>query len=784
MKTDKPGGIVLIPRQIAQPHTRRLIYYGVMFFLLLVAAPESVALPAVNHPNTSHFILLNAGIIDTSNPQIQRAETPPGAFVGRRMWLIQFAGAIQPEWYAALQQTGVQIIGPVPQSAYLVYGTSEQLARLAQLATSEPYIQWYGPFRGQDRIFPTLQNNQTSHVIIQLIDDPPANAATFALLGITDSNKLQHAQQYINLEVELPAGTLSKVASRPDVISIQPYETPERHDESQDQIVAGNISGNSPNPGDYLAWLASKGFTQAQFDTSGFVVDVADSGIDNGTTLPNHFALYPNGIIGSTSRVAYSRLIGTPTGPTSTLEGLDGHGTLNAHIIAGDVPSGPPYNAFPHADANGFRYGLGVAPFVRVGASVIFDNGASNDYTNPDFEDLMSLAYQDGARISSNSWGSASSGIYTADAQRYDALVRDAQPSNAIVALPGNQEMVTIFSAGNYGPFSRSLGSPGTAKNVMTVGASEGVRAIGGSDRCNHPDSDADSLNDMASFSSRGPTTDGRVKPDLVAPGTHITGGVWQDPNPSANGSSSFNGSGICGGLGESFFPSGQQWYSASSGTSHSAPAVAGAAALLRQDFINHRLRPPSPAMTKAILMNNARYLTGTDANDTLPSFSQGMGLLDLGRTFDATPRLLRDQEPVNTFSASGQQCIFVGSIVDPTQPLRITLAWTDAPGTTIGAAYVNNLDLRATIGGITYLGNVFSGAYSIASGASDAQNNVESIILPAGLPAGTAIVISITATNLTGDGIPNQGGPLDQDFALVVSNIHSYTTILPLVVR
>src|SRR5271156_1417074 len=96
----------------------------------------------------------------------------------------------------------------------------------------------------------------------------------------------------------------------------------------------GNISGTGPaNPG-YLAWLAGKGFTQAQFDASGFVVDVTDSGIDDGTTSPNHFGLYSGGDTTAASRVAYARLVGTPNSG-STLKGCDGHGTLNAHIAGG-----------------------------------------------------------------------------------------------------------------------------------------------------------------------------------------------------------------------------------------------------------------------------------------------------------------------------------------------------------------------------------------------------------------------------------------------------------------
>jgi hypothetical protein len=152
---------------------------------------------------------------------------------------------------------------------------------------------------------------------------------------------------------------------------------------------------------------------------------------------------------------------------------------------------------------------------------------------------------------------------------------------------------------------------------------------------------------------------------------------------------------------------------------------VAGAAALVRQYFINQGLAPASPAMTKALLVSAARYLTGVDANDTLPSPSQGMGLIDLGRAFGASARILYDQRPADTFSASGQSRTISGVISDPAQPLRITLAWTDAPGPTNGAAFLNDLDLSVVIGGQTYLGNVFSGPSSTTGGAADARNNL-----------------------------------------------------------
>ena len=173
--------------------------------------------------------------------------------------------------------------------------------------------------------------------------------------------------------------------------------------------------------------------------------------------------------------------------------------------------------------------------------------------------------------------------------------------------------------------------------------------------------------------------------------------------------------------------------------------------------------------MTKAWLINSARYLSGTGADDTLWSRSQGMGEMDLGTAFDGTPRLLRDEAPGDMFTASGQSRVFKGVVRNSSQPFRVTVAWTDAPGSTTGAAYNNDLDLTVSVGGKTYKGNVFRGAYSITGGTADTHDNVESVFLPAG--ASGPFTVTITAANINSVGVPNAGNLINQDFALVVYN-------------
>jgi uncharacterized protein (TIGR03382 family) len=725
--------------------------------------------------NDLNEILLNAGTIDTASPHgraLRGMKQQQQQATGKRFHLVQFAGPILPEWYQQLEATGVQVVTYIPNNAYLVYGDATTLNNLQQLIDTKGtrVVQWNSDYLHDYKLNRSIQTVASETYEVQLIKDPEANDETLGLIRRLQSRDgtLQESLGYVNVHAYLTVQDLHQIAARPDVLSIQPHPVARKFDERQNMIVSGNLNGTQPRGPGWLAMLNRWGFTQAQFTASGFGVDVTDSGIDNAIpATPNHFGLYVDGNVSNASRVVYSRLEGTPN--SGVIQGCDGHGNINAHIIGG-------YNALtgaPHEDTAGFNYGMGVAPFVKVGSSVIFDPGS---YTFPDFEDLQSRAYRDNMRVSSNSWGAASP-TYSSDSQRYDALTRDAQPTDSAVPAAGNQEMVMVFAAGNSGPGASTVGWPSTAKNVITAGASENVHPFGGADLCGIGDTGADNAMDIISFSSRGPTADGRKKPDLMAPGTHVTGGVAQadgqranpPANPNGQALSCFDASGVCAGPGNSFFPVGQQWFTSSSGTSHSTPAIAGGAALVRQYFINQGMAPPSPAMTKAYLMNSARYMTGAGANDNLWSNNQGMGLMDLGMAFDGTPRTLADQNAAHLFTATGQTRTFNGFWGDSTKPFRVTLAWTDAPGSTTGSAWRNNLDLTVTVAGNTYRGNVFTGANSVTGGTADTMNNVESVFLPAGTSG--PFTITVTAANINSDGVPGNSSALDQDFALVAYN-------------
>jgi hypothetical protein len=516
------------------------------------------------------------------------------------------------------------------------------------------------------------------------------------------------------------------------VVWIEPWSEPVLHDEKQGLILAGQLTGSEPRSS-YLAWLQSKGITSSP----DFLVDVADSGIDQGSLDPE--VLHKDFLNSSgLARIDYARYVGAFEDDLVPLDYI-GHGTINASIVGG-------YNVgstFPYVDEDGYKLGLGIHPYARLGVTQIF----APQYTNPSFPEMLSKMYADGARISSNSWGTYNN-TYTADCQTYDSLVRDAQSS-----VQGNQEMTIVFSSGNHGP-GGNLTSPGSAKNTILVGASENLRE--GVDGCGVDTTGADDINSMIGFSSGGPTADGRKRPDICAPGTHIQGARSQ-----ARG---FNAQGVCG---PGNYPSGQSLYTWSSGTSHAAPAVAGGAAILRQLFQQSAGRAPSPALIKAYLTNSASYMSGVLAADSLPGANQGWGLMSLARALDGVSRLMVDQDQI--ISTTGQVVTIQGRIADPSKPFRVTLAWTDAPGNAAANPVVNDLDLQVDFGGRTYLGNKFSGPVSIAGGTADHLNNLESVWAPTG--ASGDFTIRIVGANIAGDGVPGNTDLTDQDFALVVYN-------------
>src|SRR5215813_7367763 len=99
----------------------------------------------------NNLVLLNSGTIDTTTPAAQAMRHSSSSSSGKQMRLIQFAGPIQPAWYEGLVRTGVKIVTYIPNNAYLVYGTSENLNAVQTLARTAS-VQWDGPYTSVHRL--------------------------------------------------------------------------------------------------------------------------------------------------------------------------------------------------------------------------------------------------------------------------------------------------------------------------------------------------------------------------------------------------------------------------------------------------------------------------------------------------------------------------------------------------------------------------------------------------------------------------------------------------------
>ncbi|MGD0652111.1 MAG: choice-of-anchor D domain-containing protein [Verrucomicrobiia bacterium] len=736
---------------------------------------------------------------------------------GKRLRLIQFKGPVQPEWLDQVNAAGkVTVVSYIPNNAYVVWLDQAAEDDLNKLMVPSGPIQWIGAYHPYYKLRPGLLQAAAATVDVQIsIVNGPAADQTVQAIGryaLGQQGKPSVHRNQVVTRVTVSPADLPAIAQMPDVLWIEVVAPIVPRDEEQTLIMADRISqlpGHSPVPGvdDYLDFLTNVvGFSTDPVEYP--VLDVADTLADI-TVFFNDFFEFGNSI-NTTRLVGFMDLC--PSGVT-LCDNIHGPFVMSVASAYNDSKTAP-----VNPDANGFRKGLGVSPFGRISNTIIFalrGNLCADCITgNRGFGDIPLNEYLIlGARISNNSWGDSpitvgpggNIGTYNNKCQIYDGAVRDAVDSGVSNGFstpppsPLNQEMITVFAGGNIQGLGTGNGGfgdvlmvpPATAKNVITVGASENARdAVEVYNQCGLFPNEADNTFDISLFSSFGPTLDGRFKPEIVAPGAAIFGVDGLATNLFVTT--------ITIGTNQFLVPTTGNAYICGSGTSFSAPAVSGALQLLWWYF-EHRLQneqgqfllQPSPAMAKAYLCNSARYLPITNpqtgAPDTLPSIAQGMGIIDLARMFDGVPRLIRDETtrraidtPLMTtnpvpqqtfFSRSGQSYEVSGIVADATQPFRVTLAWTDAPGNP--AAFqqlVNDLDLLVTIGGRTYKGNMFVGPYSVVGGNTDNINNMESVFLPAGQTGTWSVVVR--ASNLAGQGVPNvRGANTDQDFALVVYN-------------
>lgn len=644
---------------------------------------------------------------------------------GEGLQLVQFQALSRQAWVAALEANKLKVLQYYPSNAFLVWGkpADVQAARLLNFVRAT--VPMDASFKVDSRVL--TQNGGTDNLNVFVYNDgqPEALRARLEAAGmvIKDFYAAQPDRAFYTARGAATPNALQALAEMPQVVAIGSEFPAQPDDELAAQILTNQFNplGTGNVPG-YATFLERIGLTG-----EGIIWGINDSGTD--WDHPDLATARSGGNDGTCA------LAGTFPGDDAS---NGGHGTHVAGAVAGrgvGDGSGP----FSESDGLGYSYGRGVAPRAMLYTSRL--NCGFNNQT------YVSSPLRGGARGSNNSWNNSASQPqirYQASEREYDILAREGD-----FATPVTEQFMVIFSAGNAGPAVSSITGPHVAKNIISVGSSSNGRPNAGSS------------NTMSSFSSRGPAEDGRIMPTLTA-----VGGSTASTRNSLGGSCATALANTSG------------FYANCSGTSMSTPMVSGAAALVNE-FYGKKFggAKPSPAMTKAILVNGTRDLPGSgtvgsnDGSASIPNNDEGWGIVNLDYTFSPTLKAIyRDQATLLT--NVGQSDTLTVGAADPTQPLKITVVWTDAPGA-VGAnpAQVNDLDLSVVQGGNTYRGNVFANGLSTTGGNFDRISNIENVYIANPGTAAATITISAAALNadaLAGNGTP--GAPR-QDYALVCSN-------------
>ncbi len=490
------------------------------------------------------------------------------------------------------------------------------------------------------------------------------------------------------------------------------------------------------------------------------VIAVADTGLDTGkmdASLHPDFQGRVKAILSlplAAGWQGFADNVGEDDGPSDK---NSGHGTHVAGLALGN-------------GARSRGQHQGVAPEAQLVFQAIEqytnftaewrDNYANGYYLSGrplDLRKLFLQAREYGARIHVNAWGDEARGNYTDDCWETDDF------------LHNHPDALILFAAGNSGADRdgnriidiKSIFSPAVAKNCLAIGATEGgIEGVGlrvnwgafdrahsrfraSSDRSDPISGDSDRI---ALFSSAGPSSDGRIKPDLCAPGTNLVA-------PRSRLTSQ-KGWGLAAPL---------PYYMYNGGTSMATGVAGGAAAVAREAWQHQLGRAPSGTALKALLILSCRSVHNRKTDQPEPGYVAGFGRLQIDRAlpFTSDGKVVLHDDPEHALD-TGEVHEFPFHLNQPGQ-LRAVLCWYDVAGDSL----INNLNLCLVDGAGQHIwGNHGTGQ----SGQPDSVNNVELIDQPQ-LESGH-YCLKVIGTN-----VPL--GP--QNYSLAISLPHPRPAQLPL---
>lgn len=679
-------------------------------------------------------------------------------------YLVQFKGPVTEAMKKGLEATGAKILHYIQYNAFIVRAYGPSISVAAQL----PYVRWTGVFEPAYKLSPIL--DVSFDAVVQASLDAGLTGGASGNTAVTSVGSGSSPAKSLDVSSSrgsasfasgsLTAASSTGAASSPSLGAGGFAPSAARVDTSQRirvEIVVFEKAGLAAAT-QLVAYLGGTGLSvsEGRFNRVAAEVpraslaslarapmvmfidramqtyvfnDIARWVIQSGDTVNHGTPIHDHGIWGTGQVVtlgdtgidyehnAFEDPNNTTPGPghrkvTDYYEGCSSncdlndnginHGTHTSGSVAGDDgiwhvydgdASGSNGTAGPH-DGQAFDAKLQMQDLSNDGFYVYFDTITS----------LWQMAVDRDSWEHSNSWGSCC-GSYDSDQADTDMFVWD------------NQNFTIFFAAGNPGNFLGGINPYAAAKNVVAVGATQ--NGVG--------------LQNVADFSGRGPVIDGRLKPDVMAPGVSVWSARGCDP----------------GGQCDDYFTL--------SGTSMATPTVAGGATLVRQYFMDgwyptgSAVPPnaftPSAALLKAMLINSADEMTGTGAYDNgetrYPNNNQGWGRINLDNAMffasDARGLIVDDHR---AGLGTGDFVSYDLAIGDVSEPVEVTLVWSDYPGSPGTGGLVNDLDLTVTApSGTVYRGNQFSGYNPGESTPNpsgvDSVNNVEGVLVLSAVEAG-----------------------------------------------
>jgi hypothetical protein len=624
--------------------------------------------------------------------------------------LVQTNQPLNAERRAQLAKAGAEILEAVPGNAVVCWFPKTGLAKIRAL----PFVAWADIYPGVVKIAPALRNLDTQPGGVAAMS---AMAARLPLLdrtkvtvdvvlhrnvGAKQAAKKIAAAAHLHLEdlsvtprkvrLTLKVRRLAEVAALDDV----------RHVE---KVFRRKLTNSVARKILRLPAATPAGVA----DGKGEIIAIADTGFDRGSTTDVHPAFK--------GRVKKLYALGRP----GRKDDPDGHGTHVAGSALGDGISksdGPV---------------RGTAPAAKLVLQSVLDKHGDLGGLPDDLGELFGPPYKiDKARIHSNSWGTDdSSGVYDEQARELDDFVFT------------HRDMLICFSAGNEGVDKDSNGQidpnsvapPATAKNCLTIGASENNRpdqdqtygeGFPKDYKANPIKSDtmADNPEGMVAFSSRGPTNDERIKPDVVAPGSFILS--------TRSRKTKSEGWGLTD----------DPLYMFDGGTSMATPLVAGCAAVVRAFLRKQGLAKPSAALMKAMIINGAHHLAGQyvpSEAGLAANNSQGFGRVDVQAVIGpyAAHETVQFFDEKKKLDAGDREDRTI-TIPAGARRLKATLVWSDPPG----EGLQNDIDLIVVANKQERHGNMPAGSKGF-----DRKNNVEQVIMDH--PAPGNAVVSVVAHSI-----------------------------------